>query len=80
MLYHPRIVFEFFESWQICQIDAKCTVFTKCLCLPTEKKLVCTKILPSTKSLPVAESWPITVCLAFIKSLVINKHLIDENL
>ena len=65
-------------------INAKFLVSTKCL--PTEKSLPSTKHLPSTKSLPFAKRLPYTKILltteslAFIKFLVIDKHLIDKNL
>ena len=59
-------------------IDGKCLVFAKCL--PEEKSLPSTESLPFIKSLPCAKSLPTTKSLAFTTFLVIDKHLIDENL
>ena len=42
--------------------------------------LASTKCLPTEKSLPSANCLPTTKSLAFTKILVIDKHLIDENL
>ena len=59
-------------------IDAKCLVATKCL--PTEKNLSSAKSLLSTKNLPSAKSLSTTKSLAVTTILVIDKHLMDENL